>query len=67
MGEQITKNNQIRNDEYNFLQNLCGLHQGDRISSFDFSELIKEFCGYSKAPEYLHTNLIDQGIDINDY
>ena len=56
-----------RVDEYIFLQNLCELHQSDKITGFEFSELVKDFTGYSKAPNYLHDDLNNRGIDINDY
>lgn len=57
----------LRLGEYKFLQNLCNLHQDDKICSFDFTELIKEFSGFSKTPEWLKAKLINKGIDINEY
>lgn len=65
--KECIKKDETRLDEYRFLTNLCELHQSDKIEGFEFSELIKQFAGYSSAGNYLHESLIERGIDINDY
>ena len=57
----------IRLDEFNFLSNLGDLQQQDKISSWEFVEIVKEYSGYSRCPDYIKEDIIKRGIDINSY